>query len=379
MKLKKVQRPIGLDLFCGAGGMSLGFEQAGFDVLAAIDSDPIHINTYSMNFPHSQTICGDLSKLSGGEIRLRTGLGRRCIDVLFGGSPCQGFSLMGKRSPEDHRSMLLFDFARLAKELQPSYFVVENVEGLLARHARKFLISFSRIIRTAGYEVVEPIKILNACDFGVPQNRRRIFILGCMKGMPIPQYCKPKHFGREDGNDHPVVWDAISDLPDVDMFGELLENDVYHGQLGHPSRYAAILRGEFRDPDDCSHVMRSNGNGLTGCLRTRHTSNTIKRFATTNPGTYEPISRFYRLTKDGVANTLRAGTGPLYGSFTAPRPIHPIHPRCITVREAARLHSFPDWFTFHHTKWHGFRQVGNSVPPLLARAVANSILNALPD
>jgi DNA (cytosine-5)-methyltransferase 1 len=147
--------------------------------------------------------------------------------------------------------------------------------------------------------------------------------------------------------------------------------------LGPPSPYARVLRGETNDPDDLSQPRHSNGSGLTGCQGTSHSPETTQRCAATPPGTYEPVSRFYRLTKDGFAPTLRAGTGPANGSFTAPRPIHPISPRCITVREGGRLHSFPDWFCFHPTKWHGFRQLGNSVPPFLARAVAKQVRSAL--
>jgi DNA (cytosine-5)-methyltransferase 1 len=103
----------------------------------------------------------------------------------------------------------------------------------------------------------------------------------------------------------------------------------------------------------------------------------MERFLHTTPGTTEPISRFYRLDAQGLSNTLRAGTGSERGAYTSPRPIHPFLPRVISVREAARLHSFPDWFRLHHTKWHGFRQIGNAVPPLLGRAVAAEIRKAL--
>jgi len=116
---------------------------------------------------------------------------------------------------------------------------------------------------------------------------------------------------------------------------------------------------------------------LTGCQRCDHNPDIVRRFQATNPGTLEPISRFQRLHLDRLAPTLRAGTGKDKGSFTAARPIHPTQARCITVREAARLHSFPDWFQFHPTQWHGFRQVGNSVPPNLANAVAARVAHAL--
>ena len=109
-----------------------------------------------------------------------------------------------------------------------------------------------------------------------------------------------------------------------------------------------------------------------------HTDLSKRRFLETRPGDTEPVSRFHKLDPEGVCNTIRAGTASDHGAFTSPRPIHPYSPRCITVREAARLHSYPDWFRFHVTKWHGFRQIGNSVPPLLARAVASKVREAFP-
>lgn len=369
--MSESQRPIGVDLFCGVGGMSLGFEQAGIDVVAAIDGDPIHVECYKRNFTSCSVESGDLSELSGSDVRRLTGLGDRQIDVLFGGPPCQGFSCMGKREADDPRNLLLYHFARLVREMQPTYFVVENVTGLMAGEARSALASFVHRARCAGYRVVEPIRALAADAFGVPQKRRRVFIVGAKTSAELPDYPRP---AIDDTG--PTVWEAIGDLPNIDDFPELLDSDVLCHSLGAPSSYAGVLRGETPDPSDASLPRDHNGAGLTGCLRTRHTAETVKRFAATKQGHCEPISRFRRLAKDGLAPTQRAGTGPSRGSFMAPRPIHPVHPRCISVREAARLHSFPDWFTFHSTKWHAFRQIGNAVPPRLARAVAASIAAA---
>ena len=358
--------------------MSLGFESAGFKIEASIDSNLLHLQTYSTNFPYSKTICRDLSNISGDEIRTLTDLGNKHIHMIFGGPPCQGFSLIGKRSRLDNRNKSLLDFARLVGELRPSYFVVENVEGLLWGHAREFLLSFLHQVEKTGYRVVEPIQVLDASNFGVPQRRRRILILGYKNNLPAPNYPSSHCNKDKNHNNSPNVWDAIGDLPNVDLFEELFECDSYYGELNNtPSAYASIMREERLDPENMSLIDPKNGKGLTGCLRTKHTPETVKRFEMTKPGTHEPISRFFRLSKYGHSNTLRAGTGPSNGSFTAPRPIHPIFPRCITVREAARLHSFSDWFQFHPTKWHGFRQIGNSVPPLLARAVAKEFMNLI--
>lgn len=371
-------RPIGVDLFSGVGGMSLGFEQAGFDVVGAVDLEQINVDTYKKNFPNCKTWCADLSAVSGNQIRKETSITARDIDVVFAGPPCQGFSLIGKRLKDDPRNSLLYELARLIGELSASYFVVENVEGIRLGDSKSFLDEFQRRVASAGYKVVEPIQLLDAAEFGVPQRRARVFILGYKFGLDAPAYPEPVYaFDRNGGYRGPTVWDAISDLPRIDDYEYLLSTGEYRGKLGQPSGYAKILRGETLDLNDLSYARERNGTGLTGCLRTSHTPKTVNRFRKTKQGSYEDVSRFHRLAKGGLSNTLRAGTGPAQGSFMAPRPIHPFQDRCITVREAARLHSFPDWFWFHPTKWHGFRQIGNSVPPLLARAVARRIRDAI--
>jgi DNA (cytosine-5)-methyltransferase 1 len=372
------KRPIGIDLFCCAGGMSLGFEQAGIEVAAAADIEKIHTEVHKKNFPDCQVWCGDLSSVSGEQLREKVGIGGKEIDVIFAGPPCQGFSLIGKRNREDPRNLLLFDLARLIVDLSPNYFVVENVAGILLGDAKRTFDKFVDQIERHGYNVVKPIQVLDAAEFGVPQRRRRVFVLGYKEDLTAPQYPKPVYPYDENGrNDGPTVWDAISDLPKILEHAYLLDSDEYHGDLGKPSAYAKVLRCEAPDPGNLSRKRHTNGNGLSGCLRTVHTEETIGRFKSTRQGTSEKVSRYHRLSKDGHSPTLRAGTGPALGSFMAPRPIHPFQDRCITVREAARLHSFPDWFHFHPTKWHGFRQIGNSVPPLLGRAIAQAVRLAL--
>jgi DNA (cytosine-5)-methyltransferase 1 len=140
--------------------------------------------------------------------------------------------------------------------------------------------------------------------------------------------------------------------------------------------YARRLRGFDIDPDDYSYQRKFDPNLLTNSLRTEHADASRTRFEATLPGKTESISRFRKLDPAGLCNTLRAGTDSARGAHTSPRPIHPYFARVITVREAARLHSYPDWFRFHATKWHGCRQIGNSVPPLLARAVAKELVKA---
>jgi DNA (cytosine-5)-methyltransferase 1 len=167
-------------------------------------------------------------------------------------------------------------------------------------------------------------------------------------------------------------------LPDADLFPELLTKDwTNRAQLADGSRYAQALRGLLRDDRDYSYRRIWEKDVLTSSLRTEHTALSQQRFQATEHGKTEPVSRFLKLDPNGVCNTLRAGTGSDKGAFTSPRPIHPFALRCITVREAARLHSYPDWFRLHATKWHGFRQIGNSVPPFLGRAVASQLISAM--
>jgi DNA (cytosine-5)-methyltransferase 1 len=352
-------KPIAIDVFSGVGGLSLGFHRVGFRIVGSFDVDPINVRTYSKNFPKTPSHQTDISKLSGNEVRQLAGLEVSDeIDVVFGGPPCQGFSLIGKRLLGDPRNQLLVEFGRLISELKPRYFVIENVAGLMLGKARLVLARTLRILRKAGYRWVTPIQILNASEYGVPQIRKRVIVLGYRADQPRPAY--PQKSRRKV-----TVRHALRDMYSIGRHRSLLRSDRFAGKLGPSTPYSKRLRSSRLKPT------------LTGCQLCSHTPDVIQRFKDTNPGSSESVSRFPRLHLDRPAPTLRAGTGRDKGSFTAARPIHPTQPRCITVREAARIHSFPDWFEFHPTQWHGFRQVGNSVPPALSEAVAKSIVTAM--
>lgn len=378
-----VPRPVGIDLFAGAGGLTLGFEQAGFDVAAAVEIDPVHAAVHEYNFPETAVVCESVSKLSGEDLRERAGLGARPIDVVFGGAPCQGFSMIGKRALEDPRNGLVLDFVRIVVELRARYFVFENVRGLTVGTHRRFLHELIDEFGRSGYNVVLPFRVLDAVRYGVPQSRHRLFLLGARKGLRLPRY--PGELFRAPWEDAgmfplppaPTVWQAIGDIPDAEEFEELKARDFVKARFGRPSAYARLLRDPSRDPSDFSYGREWRSDLLTSSARAEHSALSRSRFAETPFGETEPVSRFHKLDPNGVCNTLRAGTASDRGAFTSPRPIHPYVPRCITVREAARLHSYPDWFRFHVTKWHGFRQIGNSVPPRLGRAVGSSIAVAL--
>ena len=398
-KLNIYRRPVAIDLFAGAGGFSLGIEQAGFDVLVAVEHDPVHAATYAFNFPLTEVLCADALTVTSQVIKEaayrayethhpcsgREWKGQ--IDLVFGGPPCQGFSLMGKRQLNDDRNSLVFQFYRLVKELRPRYFVMENVLGMLVGEHQTLLQQLKAQFKAAGYLARE--HILNAADFGVPQKRQRLFLIGFQEAGDVrpPDFPTPPALKRLTvGDAYAVsVGEAIADLPDLDNFPELLKTDAVllsESQLLEMkqkiSHYATVLRSlPSEETNNLSYPRQWNPQLLTSSLRTWHREEIIRRFKETLPNKREPTSRLQRLDLNGLCPTLRAGTGPAQGSYTSPRPIHPILPRVISVREAARLHSFPDWFRFHQTKWHGFRQVGNAVPPLLARAVGHQIVAAL--
>jgi len=376
-------RPIGIDLFAGAGGMSLGFEQAGFDIVAAVEIDPVHCATHKFNFPGCTVIPRSVTGVSGAEIRCEADLGDRRVDVVFGGAPCQGFSLIGQRALDDPRNSLVRDFVRIVHELEASYFVFENVKGLTVGKHRRFLEELIEAFENGGeYRVLLKEQVLNAADYGVPQNRHRLFLMGARRGFDLPSY--PERLTHAAGTTNcgspagPSCEDALGDLPDAEQFRTLWQTDeVSTAKWGKPSSYAAELRCMTNDAWHFGYPRDWNPSLLTSSLLTDHTEISRRRFRIAEPGSVEPISRFFKLAPVGVSNTLRAGTDAARGAFTSPRPIHYKFDRCVTVREMARLHGYPDWFRFHETKWHGARQIGNSVPPPLARAVASQVIRAL--
>jgi DNA (cytosine-5)-methyltransferase 1 len=376
-------------------------EQAGFDVLACVEYDPVHCAVHEFNFPRTEVLCADASNLEPERLYRVAEAGAAKhgrsdwdgeIDAIVGGPPCQGFSTIGKRLIDDTRNRLVFDFFRLVSALRPRYFVMENVPGMAAGGHSAILSRFVAEFEAAGY--VTASKVLNTADYGVPQLRRRLIVIGSREDQveathpepstgPVPKVPGARASHLRDGlPTGPTVWDAIGDLPDLDRFPALrgsdrtsLSDSVVERMDRKGSSYALALRGA--DPTDRSYPRRWDPALLTSSARTIHTELSIRRFAKTTPGDTESVSRFYRLHPMGLCNTLRAGTGSERGAFTSPRPIHPKKPRVISVREAARLHSIPDWFQLQATKWHGFRQIGNAVAPLLGRAVGESLAEAL--
>lgn len=380
---RRLGRPTAVDLFAGVGGMSLGFEQAGFDVKAAVELDPVHAAVYAYNFSGTRVTCASVTELTGQAIRDASGLEKESIQCVFGSPPSQGFSVMGKRDVSDPRNAMIKEFARLVIELQAETFVLETAKGLLLGDHRALLDEVIETFSANGYNVSAP-EVLNAGHFYVPQSRESVFLIGARKGQVRPNFPLPrcniagKKAKYPDLGVGPTCADALADLENADFFEALRHSDsVVRFLVRTPSDYAAPLTGHGQQDWHLGYKRDVNVALMTASARTEHTEDSRRRFAATAPGTVEPVSRFYRLAPNGVSPTLRAGTDASRGAFTSPRPIHFTYDRCITVREMARLHGFPDWFRFHVTKAHGARQVGQAVCPPLARAIAQEVVTAL--
>ena len=347
-----MNKPIAVDLFAGVGGMGLGFQQAGFNVAVAVEIDQTHSFYHSLNFPETLMMNSDINLLNGEEIRNLSTIKNNDITCVFGGSPCQGFSIEGHRNNKDIRNNLALEFVRIVCQLQPRYFVFENVKGILSSYGKIILKNMIAKLNESAYKVL-PYKIWNAKDFGVPQHRERLIMIGYRNDCNAPLPIKPPgHIN--------YVWDALADLPEASHYPKLFDQDFTECEYGVPSNYAKLL-------------MVENSKQITSSKLTRHSPEIIDRFTATKPGERDSISRFRKLEAIGLSPTLKAGTGAEKGNHTAQRPIHPFYPRVITVREAARLHSYPDSFVFHPSCMWGMRQIGNSVPPMMARAIAESI------
>lgn len=347
-----------IDFFCGAGGFSRGAHDAGFDVVAAFDIDPILTSSFKKNFPDTKLLLKDIAELTGEGILAEIGGGK--IDLIFGGPPCQGFSAIGKRQISDPRRTLLRHFFRLVAEIRPAVFVMENVQGLAYKEAKPELDAAIALV-SKYYTILDPM-ILDASDFGAATKRKRMFVIGF-----DPKRCAA--FDLETINSAKVaattVADALSGLGSARKASSV-DNEADVWKIPNDVLLSAYAKR-----------LVSNDRTFTGNLRTIHSDAIIDRFAALAPGKVDKIGRHHRLEWSGQCPTLRAGTGPDKGSHQAVRPVHPDENRVITVREAARLQGFPDRHLFHTTIWHSFRMIGNSVSPIIGAAICKLIYDRI--
>jgi DNA (cytosine-5)-methyltransferase 1 len=342
-----------LDVFSGCGGLSLGFRSAGFKVVGAIESETLAAFTYGVNFPNvelfgptdDEPTGGDVTKLSSEAIASNLRIQKRELGLLIGGPPCQGFSQIGHRKPDDPRNNLYRHFVRLIADFQPRAFVFENVPGMEDQNdGREFADLIARL-KKLGYSASK--SLVNAATYGVPQMRTRVFVVGARGAADVSFGAGSRTPAR-----YTSVEQAFQGLPPRPpaISGTIL--DYASGAIGS---YAALMSRE-------SDV-------LTNCSATRHNREIVARFRKLACGTGDPTTKHRRLDPEQPSWTLRAGSR----TRTACRPVHPDQPRVITVREAARLTSFPDEFWLPPQTAGAHMLLGNSVPPLLAHYLAEAI------
>lgn len=347
---------IGIDLFSGAGGMSLGAELSGVRVLVAVESDQYAARTYGLNHKRVTVINRPVESVSAAKLRVM----RREPLIVFGGPPCRGFSTSNQRtrSANNPSNWLFQHYIRIVRELNPEWVLFENVTGILQTEGGRFLQEVIEQLQSLGFYISQ--WVLNAVDFGVPQRRSRVFVVG---SRDCRRHCVPRKLGT-----HITVEEAIADLPS-------LENGANENWMpyGGPSQttYARKMRGK---------MMRSANH-----LVTKNQELIIRRYSFIPPGgNWESIPlRLMRNYADRerchewIYKRLRPDEpSVVIGNYRKNMLIHPKEHRGLSVREAARLQSFPDWFEFTGSIGFQQQQVGNAVPPLLARAVFSSILRS---
>jgi DNA (cytosine-5)-methyltransferase 1 len=377
------RKPSAVDLFCGAGGLSLGLKNAGFDVRLGVDFDRHALATYAFNLG-DRVISADIRALSGRDILQAAGV--KELGLLAGGPSCQGFSTHGKRKADDERNFLYKEFLRIVGEIKPSMVLMENVKGLLITREGAFLRDVLRSFERLGYQVT--YGTLLAANYGVPQMRERVFFLASRSGAPLT-LPHPRYVSRDSllscakGTLLPyvTVGEAISDLPAPSR----VSPDIPVPYVGAPTTdYARLMRKGGPDfvynhlakklspfaAKIVAHIPMGQG---VRALPWRLLPQRFKKMRRISNGKLRKdcTTLYFRLSPEKPAYTITCYfTNVSAGAFT-----HPSEDRAITAREAARLQSFPDWFRFLGAKVP--HQIGNAVPPRLAEAVAESLMEHL--
>lgn len=357
-----------VDLFCGAGGLSHGFMQAGYSVLFGSDIDPTFGKTFMASHPNAKFTAKPIQALTVAEILHATRLEPGQLDVLVGGPPCQGYSVYNHgRGEQDPRAGLFREYLRIVRGLQPKWLVMENVTGLSSISGGSLIDSIVKEIKDSGYENVD-FRVLKAEEYGVPQERRRIVFIANRLGLPI-RFPRKSH----DGERVPfvTVWDAIGDLPDI--------QEQWQFEAG--AAYIAAPQNEFQELLRLDSALAQNHCGprlgKANLERIRHIPQggswrdvpfDLLPAGMKKAKRSDHTKRYGRPRLTDLSCTILTKCDIHWGAY-----IHPIQNRAFTVREAARLQSFPDDFVFYGSMTEQFVQVGNAVPPLMAKAIATAI------
>lgn len=413
-----------IDLFAGAGGLSFGFGQVGFHTLFATDFDKDSCKSFALNHPEAIVECANILELDPALLRQDLNLAQGQLDVLVGGPPCQGFSTYGKRDPDDSRNQLYKNYLLFLKEFYPKTFIIENVVGILSMNEGAIINDILTTTRELGYKV--DLQTLDVSMYGVPQVRKRVFIIGNRITNSI-HFPEPTHGSIAEADLFnalsPIltVRDAISDLPEqvfpptemhsetdyvgppLNTFQEYMRKATERVPTHSAKRMMGIrrLRLALMKPGEYGNELRkrietdglpkefidqffseSQADAFEGC-RTEDKSKELKLKALLAEGHHKLdeilghvdsggfSNKYRRLHWNEPSHTLVAHMARDCSDF-----VHPEYDRFISVREAARLQSFPDWYRLSGSQFSQLKQIGNAVPPLMSLALARSIRKA---
>lgn len=374
-----------VDLFSGVGGISTGFHWAGFETVLANEYNKEIGEAYKANFPGTNMIIDDIRNLDFSAIMKKNGIKPGEVDVVAGGPPCQGFSMANrKRIEQDERNLLFLEFVRAVRSFQPKCFLIENVMGMagekvaISSKEKMVVDSMTEYFEELGYHI--SFKSFKAEEHGVPQMRRRVMVVGTRLkskfkdlesskiGNLTKEYLSKEEIGKKvpgKAKQPVTVWEAISDLPQIEA-----------GQGEEKMKYAGAAKNAYQK------FLRTGSKDVSNHLTTPHSADVIRRIKLIKQG-----ENFNQLPKELQTKSVHSGAfGRLSADALSPtittrfdtpstgRVIHPFLHRTLTVREAARIQSFPDDFKFIGTRTSQGKQVGNAVPPLVAKKIAEMFI-----
>lgn len=387
-----------IDLFCGAGGFSTGLEMAGFNCIGGIDNVETIVKTHALNHKNSVSICGDIRNIPPEEFEKK--LNGQKVDVIIGGPPCPTFSTIGdakirsvtgKPTEEDPRNQLFLEYLKYVDYFRPEIFVIENVPNFITKYKGKIFNTAVQIIESIGkedsangegiYIVEKPVQVVNSVYYGVPQVRRRMMLVAHKKTEKKFEYPKPTHYYDQPENERKnlkhfvTVKDAISDLPKITDNWRISECE--YSKFENLNDYQKIMRKNNKKKTVSNNICRmSNARAKQVFPHMKQGSiymdlpKEIRQILPFREDIFK--DRLKRLVEDEPSWTVIAHIG-MDGYMY----IHPTENRTLSVREAARLQSFPDDFVFVGNQQETYVQVGNAVPPLLGKAIGESLMKYL--